>query len=167
MEKSNTTKMIFIAHRGLMHGPDKKLENTPAQIKKSIIAGFEVEVDVWYISGKLWLGHDGPEYEMPQEYLYNHMLGHFWFHCKDMASYEFFCNYDYASDTNFFWHQADDYVRTSKGWTWVYPGKDIPKGNSICVLPEYGTGPLSVFSTFAKGVCTDYPVNYKKLYKSG
>ena len=54
--------MIIIAHRGLLEGPNKELENSPAQIEKAIDENFNVEVDVRYIDREYYLGHDGPEY---------------------------------------------------------------------------------------------------------
>lgn len=152
--------MIIIAHRGLTEGPNTKIENTPEQIQKALDLGFDVEIDVRYREGKLWLGHDFEVTEMPANYLYLHMLGRIWFHCKNADSYEFFHTYEDRFDTNFFWHQKDDYVRTSKGWIWVYPGKKLLSKDSICVMPE-DSGNLNIKWTKASGICTDLPLLYE------
>lgn len=52
--------MKFIAHRALLNGPNKHLENRPSTIDLAIGKGFWVEVDVWLIDDQLYLGHDGP-----------------------------------------------------------------------------------------------------------
>ena len=53
---------------------------------------------------------------------------------------------------NFFWHQNDDFVLTSGGYFWTYPGKKVCK-KSIAVLPE--NEPDWDFLD-AGGICTDY-----------
>lgn len=151
--------MYIIAHRGLLRGPDKEKENNPEQIEKALNAGFDVEVDVRMKDGKLWLGHDFPQYEMPSEYLKNSY--HFWFHCKDFESFAWFQGYNFSGEhiTNFFWHDTDDYVFTSLNWIWVYPGKPLVPQMSICVLPELDEDPIRWRD--AAGVCTDWPGLYQ------
>ena len=57
--------MKMIAHRGLLSGPDKDLENRPEQIDTALSKGFEAEVDVWVVDGqKFMLGHDQPLYQL-------------------------------------------------------------------------------------------------------
>lgn len=57
--------MIIISHRGNLYGPDKENENEnkPEQIQKVLDLGYYVEIDVWLIDEKLYLGHDFPQYE--------------------------------------------------------------------------------------------------------
>ena len=50
--------MIFIAHRGLITGPDFEKENKVATIDFAIKDGFDAEVDLWVLDNKLYLGHD-------------------------------------------------------------------------------------------------------------
>jgi hypothetical protein len=50
--------MIIISHRGNLYGPDKENENKPDQIQKVLNLGYYVEIDVWFIDEKLYLGHD-------------------------------------------------------------------------------------------------------------
>ena len=40
--------MIIIAHRGNINGPSS-LANHPLQIKRALDAGFDAEIDVWWI----------------------------------------------------------------------------------------------------------------------
>ena len=51
-----------------------------------------------------------------------------------------------------FYHNSDDYVMTSRGWIWAYPGQ--PGGRyTIAVHPEkLHPGDVQKFA----GVCSDY-----------
>lgn len=61
--------MKYISHRGNLTDvfPDK--ENSPEYIMAAIRADFDVEVDVWYIDGKIMLGHDAPTYEVELNFI--------------------------------------------------------------------------------------------------
>jgi hypothetical protein len=50
--------MVLISHRGNIDGVNQNFENQPNYIDDAIKAGYDVEVDIWYIGGKLYLGHD-------------------------------------------------------------------------------------------------------------
>ena len=61
---------------------------------------------------------------------------------------------------NYFWHEKDKIIFTSKGYFWNYPGTKLNKTKSIYVLPEN-------FRKFDKslnykGICSDYILKYKK-----
>jgi hypothetical protein len=65
-------------------------------------------------------------------------------------------------DLNFFAHESDSYVVTSKGYIWAYPGF-FGKTATIMVMPEY-KGLLD--ACIAKlpshyGICTDYAQRVK------
>ena len=142
--------MKLIAHRGLINGPDKILENRPEQIKFVIKQGYECEVDVRFIDGVWWLGHDTPDYRIPYEFLEQPGL---WIHAKNLDAL-----YVLGADTklNFFWHQNDDYTLTSQGYIWAYPGKQLTK-NSVCVMPEWEHNvDLTNYNPDCAGICSDY-----------
>jgi hypothetical protein len=149
--------MFIIAHRGLLDGPNKELENRPDQIEKAIAEGFDVEVDVWRIGNKLWTGHDEPQYEISWEFLDERRL---WIHCKNLEALAYVV--DEYLFSSCFWHQKDDFTLTSSGYIWTYPGRTLSL-DSICVLPE--TYLDLDYYTFGKnecsGVCTDYPRKIK------
>ena len=46
--------MILIAHRGNINGPSLAMENTCVYIDSAIKLGYDVEIDVWYNSSKLF-----------------------------------------------------------------------------------------------------------------
>ena len=150
--------MRIISHRGNISGANSCVENHPESVENAIRLGFEVEVDIW-VSGnsKLLLGHDLPEFEVQLSWLVD-LKDSLWLHCKNMQALE------YATinlkDFNFFFHQSDDYVLTSKGYVWVFPGRTPPK-NSIVVLPESEEGWIQklLLEKNLHGVCTDYPAS--------
>ena len=59
--------MLLIAHRGNVSGPRTEFENNPIYIDKAIELGYDVEIDVWFVNNKLFLGHDEPQYKIDDE----------------------------------------------------------------------------------------------------
>jgi hypothetical protein len=141
--------MKYIAHRGLVNGPDSNLENLPGQILLSLQAGHDCEIDVRYIDGKWMLGHDNPDFEVPFEFLEQSGL---WIHAKNLdALYQ-------LSKTNlvYFWHQEDDFTLTSDKYIWTYPGKELTI-NSVMVVPEVIDITLEITrNVVCHGICSDY-----------
>ncbi len=121
--------MKFIAHRGNTFGRSIELENSPKYIQKALSEGYDVEIDVWYVDGKFYLGHDHPQYEVGSAIL---MDGRMWCHAKNA---EAFAEMQNISNIHCFWHQEDDYTLTSRGIVWTYPNKKIIK-NSVIVLKD-------------------------------
>jgi len=141
--------MIIISHRGNLSGPDWKNENSPRQIKKALKEKFDVEIDIWLIKNKWFLGHDKPAYQVPKKFLENPRL---WCHAKNrnaltgmIANKKVHC----------FWHEKDLYTITSKNIIWVYPRQKTCK-NSVLVSkgPRLAEGRML-------GVCTDFPFRYR------
>ena len=61
--------MLLIAHRGNTNGRFESWENEPTYIDKAINEGFDVEIDVWFVGGILYLGHDKPDYGVDTRWL--------------------------------------------------------------------------------------------------
>jgi len=144
--------MILISHRGNIDGRIPEKENHPNYIDATLGSGYDVEVDVWYVDGKMLLGHDNPQYEVNLRW-FTDRINKLWIHCKNMESLVYFRDCEY--DINYFWHQTDDVIITSKGFLWAHPGKQ-PINNSIAVLPE-------LFDDDIKeciGVCSDFIIKY-------
>jgi hypothetical protein len=76
--------MILIAHRGLVDGPNKEIENSPEQILTAIDLGYDCEIDVWYDDG-WYLGHDMPQYKTDAKFLLKNKES-FWIHSKNEVS---------------------------------------------------------------------------------
>ena len=140
--------MFFISHRGNLDGINKQDENKPNYILNALKKNFDVEIDIWYINGSFFLGHDKPDFYINEEFLNNKKI---WFHAKNIEALDQLN----TRDLNCFWHQNDDVVLTSKGFLWTYPGKHLTK-NSICVLPEISNSSI----VDCAGVCSDYIIKY-------
>lgn len=143
---------ILIAHRGNMEGPSSEYENKPNHVF-GVLRGYDdihVEIDVWRIRDELFLGHDSPRYKINDNFL---MEGRLWCHAKNSAAFEYMLNIPLI---HCFWHQEDDFVVTSRGYLWTYPGKPLLK-NSICVLPEQSNQDPAP----AVGICSDFIERYR------
>jgi hypothetical protein len=146
--------MILISHRGNLNGPNPERENHPDYIWEALRAGFEVEIDVWWVEGKFKLGHDEPQYDFPFSLIENH-YNKLWIHCKNMEALSQLNEVDSSGlKLNYFSHESDLGVLTSRGYIW---STNVYK-RGILVLPEFfATDPTE--DTF--GVCSDYIQNYK------
>jgi hypothetical protein len=138
--------MILISHRGNLSGRTVEEENKPSYIDIAISKGFDVEIDVWKIDFKLFLGHDAPQYEINEKWL-EERKNVLWIHTKNIFSIVYFNNTDY----NYFWHEKDTVTLTSKKYIWAYPGNQ-PIKNSIAVMPELNNDDVSS----CLGICSDY-----------
>ena len=148
--------MIYISHRGNINGRFEDWENKPEYIDDALQTGFDVEIDIWYIDGMWWLGHDGPQYKIDFEWL-DSRSSRLWVHCKNKQAVEYFIENDYESaNINYFWHEEDTMTLTSFNYVWVYPGKQQIK-KSIAVMPEINNDDISKCS----GICSDYIQKYK------
>lgn len=145
--------MILISHRGNLTGPNPKRENSPAYLQEAIDKGFNVEIDIWVVEGRLYLGHDKPQYSINDLWL-TQFLYRIWAHCKNPEAMVYLQeNYP---QINYFWHQEDTLTLTSKKYLWVYPGKQ-PIKDSIAVMPEIHNDDI----TQCLGICSDYIQEYK------
>lgn len=150
--------MLIISHRGNTEGSDPPLENHPNQIDRCISEhSMNVEVDVRFIDGEWYLGHDSAQYNVSKQWLI--LRSNFlWLHCKNIEAMCALQND--VLDLHYFWHETDQYTITSKGWIWAYPACDVPfkTRKSIGVMPP----PYFNASKFA-GICTDDAEVYMRL----
>lgn len=149
----------IISHRGNLNGPNDK-ENHPDYLLDAVVAGFDIELDIWYINNRFILGHDKPQYEVDQIFL-NNISEYAWCHAKNIqAAYQMS---KLKTDNNstlleYFYHNIDDCTLTSSNYIWTYPGKELTK-QSIAVMPEMVDN-WNIKT--AIGVCTDYPKKHKQ-----
>ena len=120
--------MILISHRGNIDGPNEVRENSPYYIMEALTMGFDVEIDVWFVDGEFWLGHDSPQYKTDYKFLMNER---FWCHAKNLDALMEMKKYA----IHYFWHETDTVTLTSKNYIWAYPGKQPIKGSIAC-MPE-------------------------------
>ena len=142
--------MILISHRGNTNGPMPAIENNPNQIMKVLNSGYDVEIDVWYIDQKWYLGHDKADYKIEEDFLEQPGL---WCHAKNLQAAS---KMSLNKKIHWFWHENDKITITSKGFIWAHPGFQ-PLSESIAVMPET----LKETVSHAIGVCSDYIEEYK------
>lgn len=148
--------MKFIAHRGNLSGPNPEQENHPSYVDGAYAAGYDAEVDVWYLDGKFVLGHDKPQYQVSDLWLNSFML---WAHCKNIEALYRLRTHPLV---NAFYHDQDNVVLTSQQYIWTFPRQQLLTDKSVAVMPERVEGwDLEK----CHGICTDYPVAYKKDLK--
>lgn len=145
--------MKLISHRGNIDGKNEKEENSIYYIQKALKLGYDVEIDVWCVDNKWYLGHDEPQYKVKYDFL---TLEGLWLHAKNGdALYHLLLD----RQCNVFYHTDEDWVLTSKKHIWTYPNQ-LLYPNSICVLPELGyNGDLKN----CKGICSDFISKYEKI----
>lgn len=148
--------MILISHRGNIDGRFESYENEPTYIDLAISKGYDVEIDVWFVDGILFLGHDSPEYGINFRWIRDR-ISKLWVHCKNIDALYFLKTSGY--EINYFWHQSDDVTITSKGHFWTFPGKRLTQ-NSIACMPE-----ICEFENIeqAFGICSDYIKKFENL----
>ena len=143
--------MILISHRGNINGRFEDWENKPEYIDDALSLGYDVEIDLWFIDGKTYLGHDEPQYEIDDDWL-GERIDKIWVHCKNIES----LNWIRSTNLHYFWHETDTVTLTSKNYVWAYPGKQ-PIVGSIAVMPELENDNVLLCT----GICSDYIQYYK------
>lgn len=159
---------LLIAHRGLVDGPNSEIENKYETLLSARQQGFDVEIDVWCLDHKLWVGHDKPDYEITTDQL--KVLAedtidsycHAWIHCKNIQAVRIFYELSMYRFT-FFYHENDAMTLASNGYFWTYPSKQLTP-YSICVLPETTYALWEVPSLYCYGFCSDRVNTLKDIF---
>jgi hypothetical protein len=145
--------MLIISHRGNLNGSLPDCENNPTYVQAALDAGYDVEVDVWFVDGEFFLGHDSPTYLVGVDWFQNKML---WCHAKNQEALEKLWSMNLLMGTiNFFWHENDRMTLTSHGIPWLFPGNYSELGVSVHL------GRPDPFIPNIRGVCTDYPISWR------
>ena len=145
--------MKIISHRGNLDGRKPECENNPTYIQQALDQGFDVEVDVWYVDGQFFLGHDAPTYLVDPWWFAGKPL---WCHAKNIEALE---EMIVSQGITCFWHETDRTTITSDGILWMYPGNYSRLGVTVCLGKPEGEIP-NVW-----GICTDYPISYINTLK--
>lgn len=158
LKEKTKDSVILIAHRGLINGPDSKLENTVEQVEHAISLGFDAEVDVWYtLDTGFALGHDFPEHPVSYEWLIKNN-SKLWIHAKNLDALYLLQSF------NTFWHENDKHTLTSKGYIWSYPGEITTAKNGVMVMPESAGIDFNKLKTYKfAGICSDYVNQIKDI----
>lgn len=142
--------MKIISHRGNLKGKITERENSPSYIDEAISCGYDVEVDVWSIDKKYYLGHDAPQHEVTADWLLKRPL---WCHAKNQSALEQLL----IEKITCFWHESDAYTTVSNGYLWCFPGNFSKIGITVN-LEEHIDIPLKP----CYGICTDFPDRLKE-----
>lgn len=105
----------LISHRGNLDGPTE-FENLPSYIDQALTRVGFVEIDLWLKDGFLFLGHDGPTYQIESKWLFvreSHLL----IHAKNVDALVWLR--EYMPNAHYFFHSGDEATLTSKGLIWV------------------------------------------------
>tara|TARA_Y100000593_G_scaffold16106_1_gene31797 strand:+ start:23945 stop:24388 length:444 start_codon:yes stop_codon:yes gene_type:complete len=142
--------MILYAHRGNINGPNSNEENKPSYILSAINEGFHVEIDIYYLDEKYYLGHDEPQYEIDEYFLENPKLI---CHAKNS---EAFLKMRKNPNIHCFWNDLDLYAVTSNSFYWTLDS-DPPKGYKNLIFCKPNLKEISKFwvNKFF-GYCSDY-----------
>jgi len=147
--------MKLISHRGNIFKKNIDLENSPSYIDEAIDNLYDVEIDLWFMENKIYLGHDKPQYQINLDFL-TQRQEKIWIHCKNFDSLRLL----YGTNFNFFWHEKDKYTLTSKGIIWAYPGQNLSE-ECVCVMPETINNYNEEEIKKCYGICSDIIVNFK------
>lgn len=151
--------MKIISHRGNINGPLPEKENRPSYIDCALQLGYETEIDLRWIDGSFWLGHDEPQYQVDLSWL-KLRKNNLWIHCKNQESaiqlsklndnYKYFC------------HVNDDFVLTSTKQLWVHNLNS--KIDETCIIPLIEKSDILKYQNdLPSAVCTDF-VNICKAH---
>ena len=154
--------MLLIAHRGNLHGPNSLRENTLDYIKEAIDAGFLVEVDVFKVDSKIYLGHELNMTDSNEisEVELRKLKKVAWFHAKNKDALDYLM----LNGFHCFWHDKDAFTFTNRGFLWSHCYFALESDYGIICLPEL----MGITKEFiveqllnCRGVCSDYISHYK------
>jgi len=111
--------------------------NNPAVMNIWLGNGYGIEIDVWYHDGKLFSGHDYPEYLIELASLHNEMV---LVHAKDIETLAFLHSRCWNKDIHYFFHDKDKATLTNWGLIVYHSSVNLDRkynSNEIPVLPHY------------------------------
>jgi len=142
--------VTLISHRGNLDGLNPERENSPDYIDEAISKGYDVEIDVRFKDGELWLGHDRPEHGVSLEWLIERKEN-LWIHVKE---YEALIRI-IETDLRFFCHEQDKYTLTSNGYIWSHDLTN--KMTDKCIVPLLSSESVEGYNQNGfYAVCSDY-----------
>lgn len=151
--------MRFIAHRGNIDGIIEVRENSPDYIDEAIEKGYDVEIDLRTKEGKLFLGHDDPQYPVTIEWLRDRR-NHLWIHAKDYESLRFLS----TTNLQYFYHTSEAYTLTSNGYIWSHDFSN--KMTNMCIVPLLSKEEVTAYNQkdfFA--VCSDFILDCERKFR--
>lgn len=145
--------MKLISHRGNYSGVYPERENKPSYIDTTLSMDYDVEVDMRFIDGKFYLGHDTPDTEVSVEWILRRK-DKLWIHCKDLYSSQKF--FEMNCGVKYFCHSSDSFVLTSTNHIWVH---DLSlKLDNSCIIPLLDEESIKNYKNESEvyAICTDF-----------
>jgi hypothetical protein len=124
------------------------MENMPEYVEAALEMGFEAEVDVWWVHGKYYLGHEEPTYEVGGSFFLDNEL--LWCHAKTP---ETLYHLLHLNTDCFYIEDMWQCTLTSNNLIWTSPN-GILTPRSVAVMPEYAAWSKEQVRSCA-GVCSD------------
>jgi len=153
--------MIYIAHRGNIDGPNPLLENSPEYIQEAINRGYDVEIDLRVINGRLWLGHDYPQYKITKKWLLERK-NNLWIHAKSFLTASWLANF--GQEIVYFCHNSDSFTLTSNGKIWLHELSQSP--GQKCIVPLLSKSEIKKYKYKNFGaVCSDFILDCNQKFK--
>lgn len=143
----------LISHRGNLTGINPDCENNLTYIQQAIDAGFDVEIDIWFLNGNFYLGHDKPTYLVGYFWL-KQRSSKLWCHAKNLDA---ILQMSKTKNLHYFWHENDKMTLTSKGIPWLYPKNYLNTGITV----EFDFPPKTIPDVY--GLCVDNPTEWKNI----
>jgi len=148
--------MKLISHRGNTNGCFPKHENKSSYIDIAIERGFDVEIDIWFIDDKLWLGHDTPDYETDLDWLWDRK-DDLWIHTKNFEALNFFVDLEWAK---VFYHELENHtIINNSGIIWSH---NLTEASTKSIIPLLSLDDVNNWEEKeVYGVCSDYIEKFK------
>lgn len=162
--------MKIISHRGNLNGPSPSDENTFDAIEYALERGFAVEIDIWAMGDKFWLGHDKAQTTISLGKIYEWSeVEDVYVHCKNMLALQTLAKLNLKDHHIFpFFHDVDDCILLTNNYVWVHPkavhltninytSKCIAMLSNAKTLQYNISKDVSFSLEHWGGICTDYP----------
>lgn len=144
--------MILIAHRGNINQILPGRENSPSYIDDAIAKGYDVEMDVRYLGGRLFLGHDNPDHEIPLRWLLDRK-DWLWVHTKNFGALQYLI----TQDLRIFYHQQENHtIINNCNLIWSHELSEASGKSIIPLLSEKDMENYHKYSDKVYGVCSDF-----------
>jgi hypothetical protein len=144
--------MILISHRGNLNGCNPEIENTADYIDKAIAARYYVEVDVRYVDGGFWLGHDGPQHLVSIDWLIERKKS-LMVHAKNSAALCLMLDHKIPV----FYHSNENHVVVANtDFIWTHDISDLTEKS---IIPLLGLEDIKKFGSLNRniaGICSDF-----------
>lgn len=148
--------MILISHRGNIDCVLPEQENSPAYIERAILLGYDVEIDIRLIDGKIYLGHDFPQYEISFDWLLDKRQ-HLWVHTKNFKALSFLID----KEVKTFFHQKEKHtIINNCNLIWSH---ELSEANEKSIIPLLSIDDINRFrGTNVYGICSDFVSTLKE-----